>query len=398
MTPLSALNVYFRQAQHKRLLGQLVLKNRQLFFTYNPDFITQQKLALSPFKLPLQLGVMANQDPTFEGLFGLFNDSLPDGWGRLLLDRKLIQQQQNPQQLSPLDRLSYVGEQGMGALTYEPVIEELALNYQLDLDEIAAATWQFQTTDHNILVDDLWIMNGSSAGARPKIMLEIDEQAWLVKFRSSLDPLDIGAIEYAYHLMAQAAKLDLPSAKLFTASRGAGYFGVKRFDRKGKQRVHMHTMSGLWHLDHRFPTLDYELIMQTTVWLTKDITQCEKQFRAAVFNVLAHNRDDHAKNFSFLMDETGKWQVSPAYDLTFSAGPSGEHCSMVMGEGKHPTLMHLLKLAKIGGIKTSIAQQIIEEVRAAIAQWQYLAKNAGVSRKMLTLIQVTLDQVTKNFV
>ncbi len=282
----------------------------------------------------------------------------------------------------------------MGALTYEPEISSAAIPNYEDLDAIADETLQFQENDNDRFVDDLLAMNGSSAGARPKIVIATSEDDWIIKFRSFLDPKDIGPIEYGYHLMAKSANLDVPKAKLFPSKKGYGYFGVKRFDKMNGKRTHVHTISGLLHVDHRVPSLDYETIMKATMWLTKDHRECEKQFRASVFNVLSHNRDDHAKNFSFVMNTDGKWLISPSYDLTFSSGPSGEHCSTVMGEGKKPSLDNLLKLAEVGGIKKQRAMQIISEVKLAISDWNNIGKNAGVSSDSLKMIKSRLDRVS----
>jgi serine/threonine-protein kinase HipA len=171
----------------------------------------------------------------------------------------------------------------------------------------------------------------------------------------------------------------VPKAKLFPSKKGRGFFGVQRFDRKHNQRIHMHTIAGLLHADHREPSLDYEIIMKATLHLTRDHRQCEIQFRNAVFNVLSHNRDDHSKNFSFLMDANGNWSVSPAYDLTFSLGPSGEHSTMIMGEGKNPKKEHLLQLAAIADIKKNQALEIILQVSEAVQKWEPFAEKAGVS-------------------
>ncbi len=393
---ISVVHVYFIRGKEKLFMGRLTLKDRSIFFEYTPEFI-KTGLELSPFKLPLKPGIILCEDRVFEGLFGVFNDSLPDGWGRLLLDRKLMNLSLNPGDLSPLDRLCYVGKSGMGALVYEPEIEKTIPSHHENLDEISYEIQQFQENDDNQFVDDLLAMNGSSAGARPKIVMTIDEEDWIIKFCSSSDPKDIGRIEYAYHLMAKAAYLNVPEAKLFPSRKEPGYFGVKRFDRIDGKRVHMHTISGLLHADYRFPSLDYETIMKATLWLTKNSNEGEKLFRAAVFNVLSHNRDDHAKNFSFLMDEEGLWSVSPAYDLTFSSGPSGEHCSMIMGEGKNPKIFHLLKLAEVGGIKKQRALQIIDQIKKAVSKWPDFAKDVGVSATSLKMIQKSLDQILIDF-
>ena len=391
----SVVRVYFIRGQEKLPMGKLVLKDRRIFFEYTLEFI-KTGLELSPLKLPLQPGIILCEDRVFEGLFGVFNDSLPDGWGKLLLDRKLMSLSLNPGDLSPLDRLCYVGKNGMGALVYEPEIEGTKPFYHENLDEISDEVVKFQENDDNHFIDDLLAMNGSSAGARPKIVITIGKEDWIIKFRSSSDPKDIGLIEYAYHLMAKAAGLQLPEAKLFPSKKGSGFFGVKRFDRVDGKRIHMHTISGLLHADYRFPSLDYETIMKATLWLTKDSQEGEKQFRAATFNILSHNRDDHAKNFSFLMDEKGTWRVSPAYDLTFSSGPGGEHCSMIMREGKNPKLSHLLKLAEISNIKEQKALQIIDEVKTAVAKWNSFAKDLRVSSDSLKMIQLALNRIAKN--
>lgn len=393
---LSVVDVYFSSGSEKMSVGRLTLKDRRIFFEYSPEFI-KRGLELSPFYLPLKSGIQTSEGFLFEGLFGVFNDSLPDGWGRLLLDRKLIQLGINPGALSPLDRLCYVGNRGMGALEYFPAIQASEVSEHMDLDVIAEEIHAFQEEGENRYVDDLLAMNGSSAGARPKILIKVDREDWIIKFRSFIDLPDVGLIEYAYHLMAKEAGLDVPKAQLFPAKKGLGHFGVKRFDRSNGERIHMHTISGLLHVDHRLPNLDYEAIMKATAWLTKDAKECEKQFHAAVFNVLSHNRDDHAKNFSFLMDSKGVWRVSPAYDLTFSSGPSGEHCTMIMGEGKNPGLSHLLKLAAVTGINKEKAMEIIEKVKNAVSQWKYFASQVGISEVSSRMIQRNIDGIGEGF-
>ncbi len=382
---IRALHVWYVGGGQRCLMGRLVLQDRSIDFSYDDDFLARG-LSLSPMKLPLKPGIMRCDDRTFDGLFGIFNDSLPDGWGRLLVDRKLMALGLSPQSLTPLDRLQYVGHGGMGALAYEPEIEFPLLHSSTHLDHLAQVAQQFLTTDDDNALDELLAVNGSSAGARPKAMLLDDGLYWLVKFRSSADPTDIAPIEYAYHLMALKAGLIMPPAKLFPSRTEPGYFGVQRFDRVHGERVHVHSISGLLHADHRMPNLDYETILKATLWLTQDSREAEKQFRACVFNVLAHNRDDHAKNFSFVMDRDGQWHVSPAYDLTFSGGPAGEHCTTIMGEGKRPGQSHLLKLAEIAGIEKSRAQQIIDDVRHATSQWMSIATDVGVSARSKAMV------------
>lgn len=393
--PVKVVHVYYKPLDDKIFVGRLALNNRKIFFEYDPGFI-ETGLNLSPFKLPLKSGVIAGADFTFEGLFGVFNDSLPDGWGRLLLDRALIKHNISPGALSVLDRLCFVGSRGMGALIYEPEVAPSQNISHDSLDEIAEEIAEFQEYDDDKYVEDLLNLGGSSAGARPKVLMHLEDQHWLIKFPSHTDSKDIGAIEYAYHLMAQDAGLDLPKAKLFPARKGFGFFGSNRFDKTDRSRVHMHTISGLLHADHRTPSLDYEMIMKATMHLTKDMKECEKQYRGCVFNVLSHNRDDHSKNFSFLMDPNGVWRVSPSYDLTFSSGPSGEHCSMVMGEGKKPGIKQLIELARISNIKKTDAIKIIDEVKSSVSKWLGFAKNAGVSTTSGQLIHSAIAKIIKD--
>ena len=389
-TPTNLVNVFYKPEQIKIPVGRLALKARQIFFEYDPEFI-QTEIQLSPFKLPLKPGVFTSPDRLFDGLFGLFNDSLPDGWGRLLLDRALLKHQINAASLSPLDRLCFVGSQGMGALIYEPEAENAPLLSKHSLEEIAAHIAEFQEDQADDTVETLLKLGGSSAGARPKVLMKQKGECWLVKFPSSTDPKDIGGIEYAYNLMAQNAGLDTPEIKLFPSSTNAGFFGSRCFDRTQNSRIHMHSVSGLLHADHRIPNLDYRMIMKAGLNLTHNVIECEKIYRQCVFNVLSHNRDDHAKNFSFLMDSKGVWHVSPAYDLTFSSGPSGEHCTTVMGEGKNPGLTHLLELAKVSNIKKTKALQIIEEVKSVTSQWKRYARQSGVNAKSIAFIDKALQ-------
>ena len=176
--------------------------------------------------------------------------------------------------------------------------------------------------------------------------------------------------------MARDAGDDMPETHLFRTKK-RGYFGATRFDRQGDSRVHIHSLSGLIHADHRHPSLDYDMILRVVMVLTKSVLEAEKAYALACFNVLAHNRDDHAKNFSFLLNDENAWVFAPAYDLTFSYGPAGEQSTMVMGEGRNPGVEHLRALGKKHGLKR--AADILAAVRAAASRWRHHANEAGVS-------------------
>ncbi|WP_346985922.1 type II toxin-antitoxin system HipA family toxin [Chryseobacterium sp. POE27] len=382
-------------------VGRLAIRDGIIYFQYDEEFL-QTNIEISPIKLPLRRGVIELPRDSFEGLAGVFNDSLPDGWGRLLFDRMLRSEGMSPSNISPLDRLAYVGLHGMGALIYEPDQSPDSSNYTIDLDVLANQTEDVLQGDSEEVIAELLALNGSSAGARPKALIGVDTERknisyganllndgfepWMVKFPNSLDGKDAGAIEYVYALMAVDAGIKMPEVHLFPSQKGNGYFAVKRFDREGNKRLHMHTVSGLVHSNFRFPSLDYEDLLSLAGVLTKDIREVEKMFRLAVFNVMAHNRDDHAKNFSFLMNEFGDWRLSPAYDLTFSSGPGGEQSTMVMGEGRNITFKHLTKLGSEAKLSKEFIENVIEQTTSAISKWSNLSKDFGVSKSNRELI------------
>ncbi len=400
--PVKLLNVSLAYGDKPLEVGRLALVRRKIYFEYSAGFIASG-LEISPAKLPLQSGAKAPVTDIFDGLFGVFNDSLPDGWGRLLLDRQVQGRGIPPEKLGPLDRLTHVGKFGMGALVYEPCKPQLSKHpTQLDLDRLAEESARISEGEVKQISVELFELSGSSAGARPKIMVGISEDStqfihgqqdlpkgfehWMIKFTSNQDRRDSGNIEYAYSLMARAAGIEMMPTQLFSAKKGVGYFGVKRFDRIRNRRVHMHSLSGLIDANHQMPSIDYDHVLRASYFLTKNMSEVKKAFRLACFNVFAHNRDDHAKNFAFLMDEQGDWRLSPAYDLTFSNGPGGEHCTTVSGEGKNPEAEHLLSLASIFSIPVKEANQIIDQVQSVVSDWKKYAEMAGVMRASTTVI------------
>ncbi len=405
LKPVSVLQVGLSLAGKTYKVGRLAYRDRRAFFEYHPGFLASG-LEISPLKLPLAAGVKAGPVDLNEGLHGVFNDSLPDGWGRLLLDRHLRQRGIEPEQLTPLDRLAHVGSHGMGALVYEPDHAEAPPAGELDLDHLAQTSAQVIKGETKAALNELIALNGSSAGARPKAMIAVSQDRlsilhgiddnppgytrWLVKFGNVGDRADAGAVEYAYSRMAQDAGLMPPPTHLFPAKKGPGYFGVQRFDITDDGRLHMHTAAGLLHADFRLPGLDYKDLLDLTLHLTRDQREVLKMYRLAVFNVLARNRDDHPKNFSFLMDGSGKWICAPPYDLTYASGPGGEQSTMVLGEGKAPGRQHLLLLAKAVGIAMPAATAILAQVEAAIAKWPLYAREANVGSATLNRIRKAL--------
>lgn len=342
-----------------------VTADRLVAFEYSESWL-KNGFSISPFSLPLRSGVMIPKkfDP-LDGLFGVFADSLPDGWGRLLVDRLLLKHGINPLTADPVSRLAIVGSGGMGALEYQPENPLRTDPVGMSLDEIAAECLKMFDTEESESLDTLFQMGASSGGARPKVYYTIDKEEWIVKFPASLDPENIGRLEYEYSLCAKKCGIEMVETRLLPSEFHDGYFSTKRFDRIGKKRVHMVSAAGLLETTHRVPNLDYNILMQLTLQLTKSYAELEKLFRLMCFNVFAHNRDDHSKNFSYLY-KNGKWVLSPAYDLTYSNSIGGEHATTVNGNGRNPGMSDLLEVARKAGLNIEKMRQIAEMIRDVV--------------------------------
>jgi serine/threonine-protein kinase HipA len=390
-------------------VGTLGEQDRRVFFEYAPSFVADP-LPLSPFKLPVRPGVFEHTERDFGELFGVFNDSLPDGWGRLLMDREFRRRGIEPTRISPLDRLTYIGTRAMGALTYHPPApapdgEGLAV----DLRELARQAEQIMEGSTADVLPALRIAGGSPGGARPKVLVGVADDGrmiagtadlpdgfrhFLVKFGAREDPTDIGAVEAAYAKMAAEAGIDVPPTRLFETGDGGPYFGAERFDRRGNLRFHMHSLSGLLHASFRLPSMDYEGYLRATMVLTKDHRQVEEAYRRMAFNVLAHNRDDHVKNVSYLMGRRGEWLLSPAYDLVFSEGPGGRHTMAVAGEDDRPTQRDMLRVAESCGVDPKRARAMIERVADAVSRWRDFAAETGVTEETTREIALRLSSIS----
>ena len=414
-SPVSEVTVSLDFGRDPVRVGTLARSARgRIYFEYAPAF--PRSLKISPLRLPPRPGLAEFDPGLFEGLPGVFCDSLPDGWGRLLLDRFARSRGVDPGRLTPLDRLAHVGRGGMGALVYEPDLGRRKHSGILDIDDLALKTRRVLGGSAEDVLEELVALSGSSAGARPKAMISVNETGshavhredggtrggyvpWLVKFANARDGHDAGAIEYVYSLMAGEAGVLMSETRLFPASAAAGYFAARRFDRAesegGTARLHVHTAGGLLHSDFRIPSLDYEDLLALTEIMTRDMREVEKMYRHAVFNVMSHNRDDHAKNFSFIMDPGGEWKLSPAYDITFSSGPGGQQSTTVLGEGGNLGFAHLRSLGRKAKLSDKTVENILERTRSALSQWETLARGHGVSGTSIKLIGDALGQLSR---
>jgi serine/threonine-protein kinase HipA len=382
-------------------VGILIEQNQQLYFRFEPSFL-ESDLDISPFKLKKTTEILLSPRAPFDGLFGVFNDSIPDGWGRLLLDRKLIKSGKNPKEISVLDRLSMLGKSAQGALIYEPVTDEgKSENERINLDLIAQESEELLKTGNASLLDQLYHLGGNSVGARPKILVNYNQklnqfstvsqeefEPWIIKFPALNDLKDIARIEFAYYKMAVACGIEMSESNLFYTEKGKVFFGTKRFDRFGNKRLHLHSACGLLHDDFRYSTMDYGHVMDAANRLENNLSACEKVFRSAVFNVYASNMDDHSKNVAFLMNENGQWCLAPAFDLTFSPSLGGYHSLSVANTYQEIGKKDLLKLAAYFGINND--NEIIDQVKETLSKWKTVSSETQINKKESELVEKTL--------
>ncbi len=356
------LQVYY----HNRLVGVLAQTEKKMIaFEYADEWL-ENGFSVSPFSLSTEKRVFVPVKPYFGGLFGVFADSLPDAWGNILLNRVLKKQGIDVGKLNALDRLAIVGSSGMGALTYKPAKEFALADTALTLDELAMQCQQILQSETAENLDELYKLGGTSGGARPKILTQIDEEAWIIKFPAHVDGQNAGIMEYEYAECAKGCGITMTETRLFPSKVCPGYFGTKRFDRKSgkgdnsKQRIHMLTAAALLELDFGQPSLDYHALMKLTKILTRgNKSELEEMYRRMCFNVYAHNRDDHSKNFSYIYEEASDtWKLSPAYDLTYSNTYYGEHTTTVDGNGRNPGHKELVAVGVQAGLRKAWCEEV----------------------------------------
>ena len=428
------LDVHRRLSTGERVLAGQLAQNRQgVFFQYAADYLASRP-SLSPFGLPFDGTLHRAPAEPHNGLFGVFADSLPDGWGTLVMDRVLRRHGVAPSQVSGMDRLAYVGDRAAGALEYAP-----ASGY--------AAAGEGQVALHVLGRDALNLFEGaiddpqsvprslagagSSGGARPKAQVWLPSNGagkggekgvgegvgssgglgaararlrpcagftpWLVKFTSALLPLghEESLCEAAYLALAERAGIEVPAWRLIPApasSPAIAWLAQERFDCLGAGRYHMHSACGLLDADYRAPSLDYEDLVKAGVVLCRSPAAGQDLFARAAFNLFALNQDDHAKNWAFLQDDAGEWRPTPFYDVTFSPSPTGEHATAFLGHGAEPPLAAMQRLAGQASFASwRRAREVIERVASALADWRQVAGDLGVRKSTQALIARQLE-------
>ncbi len=403
------LNVVYAGWGERWQLGTLAdtgWPTQPILFEYSAE-ARRQGLELSPLRLPLGQPGAFTGEGFFLGLPGLIADALPDGWGMLLMDRAFSRGGRRAANISPLDRLAFIGERAIGALAFEPPDPAMLPAEDLDLARLAEQVdLVMNDAPAEAALSHLLLLGGSPQGARPKVLVDFDPGSgcvssgraasgaapWLVKFPAQNEHRDACAVEELYARLARHCGLEMPESRYFDLAGGHAAFGVCRFDRHGGMRVPLLSLSALLHVDHRLPALDYEMLLRATRRLTGDEREVARSFERCAFNVLLHNRDDHCRNLAFRLTRDRRWRLAPVFDLTFCEGPGGEHQTTVAGEGRAPTRAHLVEVARRGGIGVQQADAIIDRLLVGIAELPRLAADLPIRRARLAEIRRILAE------
>ncbi len=378
-------------------MGRLAWYEQHAWFEFAEEFL-QYDTHPSPFSLELTTTLQKAPSAPFKGLHGLFNDSLPDGWGLYLMDKAFRQAGRDPATLTPLDRLAYIGRRAMGAISYEPDEMENAgrpMGRELDMGTVGNEAVRLYQGELSEVLEHHALNGTPSAGARPKILVGLRDDTviegaddlppgydhWLVKFPTGQTPdkKSEGAIEHIYALMARQAGITMSETRLIPARGGNAYFMTRRFDRAtDNHRHHVHSVAGMMNMDFRDANFEYRELIKLCGALTHSHAEKVELFRRMVFNIVTGNRDDHTKNFAFMLSDRNEWQNTPAYDVTWSQGMMGEHTMSINGKGKDIHLDDVLAIASSASISRQEASRVIEAVVAAVSGWNNLAREYDV--------------------
>jgi len=416
------ISVYYHGLERKglkykpMLAGEITYTVNTAHFQYDSDFL-DLGLNLSPFALKQIPELQESKTTPFNGLHGLFADSLPDGWGMLIMDRTLKQHHINIADINPVDRLAFIGDRAMGALSYQPDEGAEFISSpkgEVSIDSLAKESIKIYTGEVDGVLDEVADSSISPGGARPKSLIALSGsksisgahdapegyEHWMAKFPAGKNPDNKaeGPIEYIYSLMARHAGITFPETKLIQSDNSDNfYFLTKRFDRVGNnRRIHMHTLAGLINANFRVADCDYETLLKVCYKLTGSHDEVTQLYRRMVFNVMTGNRDDHTKNFSFIMSADGKWHNSPAYDITYNRGINGWHSMAIGTGGKLITLENLLEVAKVFSITKKQVTGIVEDVSESMNLWFEESKNHSIPGSLIAEISKHMITSRKN--
>lgn len=405
---LEKVDVYYEGWGEKWLWGTLVRTQRVTsrpitVFQYSKEAI-QRNIELCSYKLPLKNTLYQGFPRHQQELPGPAYDALPDGWGMLLMDRLFRKRNISPANIGPLERLAYVGNNALGAMTFKPLAPEgLEPDQTITLENLAAGVQQVIEGEGAELLEMLIQVGGSPQGARPKALVykkplskdfttaHIDGyEPWLVKFPAKSEAPEVCAIEAVYAQCLSMCGIETPETLFFELPGGNSAFLSRRFDRFNDMRVPIQSLAAFTGADYRAPgSLDYLNFLRATHLCTRDISQKSVAFERALFNVIFNNRDDHPKNFSYQMNKDGQWRLSPAYDVTYCTGPSGWHQMDVMGEAFNVRKDHMMALAKEANLTEIDAVRMIENFSSIASQFKQIANRIYGGK----ITQETLDEI-----
>lgn len=395
-------------------IGTIIYDDGKVYFEYD-DAFRGSGLEISPFKLPLDLkGVYTNDDERyFSGLAGVFHDSLPDKFGTKVIERYFESKGIAPYELNVVQKLMFVGNKSMGAITYKPseeILEDKSTSQIIDIQDFYENSKKIVTGEAIDVIEKMYEFMESSAsagGARAKAIVGFNPDTlemtnatkgylpngfehWLIKFDEERDgkSLDYTKLEYVYMSMARDSGIDIPEIQLFE-HENLRHFLIKRFDRVDNERIHTHTLAGLTHTDFNIPKhYSYDMLLKLTLNLTGEQSAVKEQFRRMVFNVIARNQDDHAKNFSFMMNRKGVWSITPAYDITYANGVeyTKNHQLSIRGKVNDFAIEDLLYIAKESSIKESWAKETIQHIIHIVSSFEKRAQELNINEKHISRI------------
>ena len=401
-----SVEVFLRSSHNDKLkVGRLSMIKGVIYFGYATEFLSQG-FSLSPLRLKFNEIAQKSSNPRINfGLPGVFYDSLPDGWGLLLMKKHFEKRGSSFHKKSGLDMLSYLGDRAMGALVYQPAAGPTE-KVSLDVAGFAREAQRIQKGHLSEVISQIIVAGGSPGGARPKALVCLNEKTgeailgnqrplegyrpWLLKFAGIEDKLEDCRIEHIILEMAKKAGIKSEPSRLIQDKDGNRWFGTRRFDRGPQgEYYHTHSLAGLLNIDFRTPSLDYGHLLHITHNLTrgnkKDLAQALKLM---TFNVMIGNRDDHAKNFSFLM-KNGQWQIAPAYDLTYNDAYHGNHAMSVDGKSKSIESKNILEIAAPYFTERE-AKKLLNEVLDIAPQLKKELKGEGIGKELTKYLDQSL--------